>query len=79
MVPTPLPPLPTRKSLAETPTLNPSMGRLPQLATFTAPTPLTRQITAALKVLRTARFDNDETAICIAERRLDRLLDRYPR
>ncbi len=56
-----------------------SHSRGPQLATFTAPTPLTRQICHALAVLRQARSDGNADRITLAAARLDRLLDRYPR
>lgn len=47
------------------------------MTTFTAPTPLTAQITYALTVLRAARYDGDPDRITLAATRLDRLLDRY--
>jgi len=47
------------------------------VTTFTAPTPLTQQISYALTVLRDARQDGDPDRIHIAAARLDRLIDRY--
>lgn len=47
------------------------------MTTFTAPTPLTTQITHALTVLRAARYEGDPAAILVAAARLDRLIDRY--
>ncbi|WP_198344343.1 hypothetical protein [Mycobacterium dioxanotrophicus] len=49
------------------------------MTTFAKPQPLTAQITYALMQLRQARFDGDATCITIAQRRLDRLIDRLPR
>jgi hypothetical protein len=40
-------------------------------------TPLEQQMSHALKVLRDARTVGDVTEILTAEKRLDRLLDRY--
>ena len=47
------------------------------MTTFTAPTPLTQQISYALTVLRDARDDGNAHQIHVAAARLDRLIDRY--
>lgn len=56
-------------------------GRFPcrevAVTTFATPTPITRQITYALTVLRNAREDGDCARIYVAAQRLDRLLARY--
>ena len=49
------------------------------MPTFGSITPLTQQVTHALKVLRDARKDGDAQRIYVAACRLDRLLDRLPR
>lgn len=49
------------------------------MPTFAASQPLTAQITYALMQLRAARYDGSLSAIHVAQRRLDRLIDKLPR
>lgn len=49
------------------------------MTTFATPKPLTEQIRYALVQLRQAREDGSASAITIAQRRLDKLIDKLPR
>ena len=48
-----------------------------EMTEIVKPTPLEQQIVHALKVLREARAAGDVSNILTAEKRFDRLLDRY--